>query len=102
MNRGFVPEADSAPASRPGNVEPQVVTGLLRLSEPGGSWLQRNDAAADHWYSRDVQAIAAKVKLPAKPVAPYFIDALASPDAPAWPRGGLTVLSFNNLVYALT
>jgi surfeit locus 1 family protein len=104
VNRGFVPEAGSAPTSRPGHVEPQVVTGLLRLSEPDGSWLQRNDAAADQWYSRDVQAIAAKVKLSSKPVAPYFIDTVASPDAPAWPRGGLTVLNFNNhhLVYAIT
>ena len=55
-------------------------------------------------------AIAASAKLVATPVspgatpvAPYFIDAAAAAPA-AWPRGGLTVLQFNNhhIVYALT
>lgn len=107
VNRGFVPEADSAQLARLGNAEVQVISGLLRLSEPGGSLLQRNDAAAGRWYSRDVAAMAASVKLDSAStaaVAPYFIDAAASADAQAWPRGGLTVLSFNNhhLVYAIT
>ncbi len=111
VNRGFVAADDRAQASRPVSVEPQVISGLLRLSEPGGSFLQHNDAAAGRWYSRDVQAIAASVKLDgasasvaAAPVAPYFIDAAASPDSAAWPRAGLTVLSFNNhhAVYAIT
>ena len=111
VNRGFLSDADSALASRPDSIEPQIISGLLRLSEPGGSFLQRNDAAAGRWYSRDVQAMAASMKLGAMPalagaplVAPYFIDAVASPDAKAWPRGGLTVLSFYNhhAVYAIT
>lgn len=108
VNRGFVSAAGSAQASGPDSVDPQVISGLLRLSEPGGSFLQHNDAAAGRWYSRDLQAIAASVKLDATSaaasVAPYFIDAAASPDAAAWPRGGLTVLSFNNhhAVYAIT
>ena len=101
VNRGFVPETDGAQLARLGSAEPQVISGLLRLSEPGGSFLQHNDAAAGRWYSRDVPAMAASVKLE---VAPYFIDAAASPNAQAWPRGGLTVLSFNNhhAVYAIT
>ena len=103
VNRGFVPDAHSAQASHPDSADLEVISGLLRLSEPGGSFLQHNDVAAGRWYSRDVQAIAANVKLD---VAPYFIDASASapPDAEAWPRGGLTVLSFNNhhMVYAIT
>lgn len=111
VNRGFVSAAENAQASRPDSVDPQVIIGLLRLSEPGGSFLQHNDAAAGRWYSRDVQAIALSVKLgatsasaAAASVAPYFIDAAASPDAATWPRGGLTVLSFNNhhAVYAIT
>jgi surfeit locus 1 family protein len=104
VNRGFVPEADGAQLARLGIAEPQAISGLLRLSEPGGSFLQHNDAAAGRWYSRDVPAMAASVKLSAASVAPYFIDASASPDTQAWPRGGLTVLSFNNhhLVYAVT
>ncbi len=101
VNRGFVPTAIDAQATQPDSVEPTVISGLLRLSEPGGSFLQQNDAVAGRWYSRDVQAMAASVKLDA---APYFIDTAASPDADAWPRGGLTVISFNNhhLVYAIT
>jgi len=111
VNRGFVPDADSSQASHPASTEPQTISGLLRLSEPGGSLLQHNDAAAGRWYSRDVQAMATSMKLGAMPalaaaplVAPYFIDAAASPDAKAWPRGGLTVLSFYNhhAVYAIT
>jgi surfeit locus 1 family protein len=111
VNRGFVPAADSLQASPPDGVDPQVISGLLRLSEPGGSFIQHNDAAAGRWYSRDVQAIAANVKLDATSasvaaasVAPYFIDAAASSNAAVWPRAGLTVLSFNNhhAVYAIT
>ena len=111
VNRGFVSAAYSAPASRVGNTGQQSVSGLLRLSEPGGSFLQQNDVAAGRWYSRDVQAIAESVALDARPgatvsvaTAPYFIDAVASQDTQEWPRGGLTVLSFNNnhAIYAAT
>lgn len=113
LNRGFVSEAYRSPASRVGSAGQQNenVIGLLRLTEPGGSFLQRNDLAAGRWYSRDVQAIATSVALDTRPgagasvtAAPYFIDAAASQDAQAWPRGGLTVLSFynNHLIYALT
>ena len=111
VNRGFVSAAYSAPASRIGAVGQQNVSGLLRLSEPGGTFLQHNDVAAGRWYSRDVAAIAASVELGgrpdaggATPIAPYFIDAAATQDTKAWPRGGLTVVSFynNHLIYALT
>ena len=37
-------------------------------------------------------------------MAPYFIDADATPDTGGWPRGGLTVVHFPNshLMYAFT
>lgn len=97
VNRGFAP-ADATPAPPTG---PVVVTGLLRLSEPGGAFLRHNDAGAERWYSRDVQAIAAARGL--TDVAPYFVDADAA-SGPQWPRGGLTVTHFSNnhLSYALT
>lgn len=78
------------------------ITGLLRLTEPGGAFLRSNDPAADRWYSRDVAAIAAARKL--GNTAPYFIDADAAPAPGAIPIGGLTVIAFpnNHLVYALT
>ena len=111
VNRGFVSAAYSAPASRVSSTDLQSINGLLRLSEPGGSFLQHNDVAAGRWYSRDVQAIANSVALDARPgasalvaVAPYFIDAAASQAVQEWPRGGLTVLSFynNHAIYAVT
>lgn len=101
VNRGFVPaeRRDRAPRAPIG---PTTVTGLLRLSEPGGGFLRANDPAAGRWYSRDVAAIAHAQRI--GPVAPYFIDAEAGPDPAAYPVGGLTVVRFpdNHLVYALT
>lgn len=111
VNRGFVPRdwaGDTVPA-RTG------VTGLLRLSEPGGGFLRRNDATAGRWYSRDVAAIAAARGL--RNVAPYFVDeeaGITANSAPAAgatlgasapsPKAGLTVVRFRNqhLAYALT
>ncbi|MGZ5181308.1 MAG: SURF1 family protein [Ramlibacter sp.] len=101
VNRGFIPPElrDQVPA---GDATQEVV-GLLRLSEPGGSLLQRNDPAQGRWYSRDVADIAAARHLQG-PVAPYFIDAQAASPATGWPRAGLTVVRFSNnhLGYALT
>ena len=108
INLGFISleQARSALPQQP--VAPFEVTGLLRIGEPGGGFLRKNDPASDRWYSRDVAAIAAARKLP--DAAPYFIDAdaasaarLASSGAVA-PVGGLTVVAFHNshLVYALT
>lgn len=114
VNRGFVPtnqrSAVEAQQALPPNPAEQVrIAGLLRISEPGGGFLRHNDATANRWYSRDVQAIAIARGLTG--VAPYFIDADAQPTQqaasaakPQWPAGGMTVLVFHNnhLVYALT
>lgn len=103
VNRGFVPPGRKARATRQaGLIEgATTVTGLLRISEPGGGFLRENDPAGDRWYSRDVAAIVAKRGL--ADAAPFFVDADAIA-GDAWPRGGLTVVSFRNshLVYALT
>jgi surfeit locus 1 family protein len=109
INRGYIPERANIASVGPDEVV--TVTGLLRISEPGGGFLRHNDPVGDRWYSRDVQAIAEMHKL--SNVAPYFIDAdaskysVANPAAEATsaqPVGGLTVISFHNnhLVYALT
>ena len=101
VNRGYV-DPGWRPAPGPGSdPAPVSITGLLRISEPGGAFLHHNDAAAGRWYSRDVMAIASARGL--ADVAPYFVDADAgSPGAE--PVGGLTVVRFSNnhLVYALT
>lgn len=101
VNRGFVPPEARTRFSRPAD---QVrVTGLMRLSEPGGGFLRANDPAANRWYSRDVTAIGRARQLRA-PVANYFIDAERSGPPASLPVGGLTVLRFPNshLSYALT
>ncbi len=104
INRGYVPADRRDPATRAaGRPSGQVtVTGLLRMTEPGGGFLRSNDPAADRWYSRDVAAIAARRGL--EQAAPYFVDADATGNPGGWPVGGLTVIAFNNnhLVYAVT
>ncbi len=112
VNRGFVPPEwrDRARRRADEPAGPQTVTGLLRWTEPGGRLWQRNDPAAQRWYSRDVAAIAGARGLaaaaPGLPVAPYYVDAAAGDAAAAgaWPRPGLTMVRFSNnhRVYAAT
>nr|WP_275956527.1 SURF1 family protein [Sphingomonas sp. dw_22] len=98
VNRGFI--ATRTPPPPP--AAPVTVTGLLRISEPGGGFLRLNDPASGRWYSRDVAAIARAQRL--GEVAPYFVDADAASGPPGGPIGGLTVIAFpnNHLIYALT
>jgi len=111
VNRGFVPPEARERAARSGT-EPTgatTVTGLLRITEPNGGFLRKNDPAGNRWYSRDVQAIAAARGL-GNDVAPYFVDADAGTTpgvvgtARTWPAGGLTAIAFHNshLIYAIT
>jgi surfeit locus 1 family protein len=110
VNRGFIAPSgkDAAPQSAPADGNRRVgVTGLLRMSEPGGGFLRKNNPSLDYWYSRDVQAMAEARGL--TQVAPFFIDADAGTPGTAqgqsgYPVGGLTVLHFHNnhLVYAIT
>ncbi len=98
VNRGYVsPEQRSAYARPTG---PVTVTGYLRITEPGGGFLRKNDPATDNWYSRDVAAIAGARGLGR--TAPYFID--ADKVGGGAPIGGQTVIAFpnNHLVYMLT
>lgn len=105
VNRGFVPmgsRSDAVRAALPAG--PVSVTGLLRLSEPGGALLRANQPAQGHWYSRDIAMIAARHAIRAEPR--FFVDAQAeSPrSAAGGPVPGLTVIAFpnNHLGYALT
>lgn len=104
INRGFVPPDRRDPTSRlEGQIDGEIsISGLLRLSEPGGAFLRSNDPAAGAWYSRDVEAIGTSRQITA--LAPYFIDADASANPGGLPVGGMTVIQFRNshLVYAAT
>jgi surfeit locus 1 family protein len=120
VNRGFIPSELGAPtryAPRRASADAcahagarTTVTGLLRISEPGGTFTRTNDPAGNRWYSRNVAQIAAARRLAdAAPsgVAPYFVDAASGqnpPDSPDQPTGGLTVVNFHNshLIYAIT
>jgi len=107
INQGFVPTPQAARAA----TAAFQGTGLLRISEPGGSLLRKNEAQAGHWYSRDIAAITAHCGLPPERTAPYFVDmdasaaaASAAGAAPQYPVPGLTVIQFHNshAVYAIT
>lgn len=102
INRGFVPPELRNPQTRgKPPAGPVTITGLARLSEPGGAFLRDNDPQADRWYSRDIDAMASALGLDG--VASVFVDAGVGP-SDTYPVGGLTVVQFRDthLVYALT
>lgn len=106
VNRGFVDTALRDPATRPdGQVQgPVSVVGLVRVPEVSGFALRPNVPAENRWYTRSVQELSEGRGLVQQPVAPYFVDADATPNPGGWPRGGMTRLQFSNnhLGYALT
>ncbi|NPD16031.1 SURF1 family protein [Xinfangfangia sp. D13-10-4-6] len=103
INRGFLPETmkDAVPPVPEGQ---QNLSGLLRLSQPGGAFLRSNDPGAGRWFSRDVKAIGAVL---GTPLAPWFLD-LGQPGEVVpegvYPVPGLTVVRLRNshLGYAIT
>jgi len=104
INRGFVPPERRAPTQHAAPSGPVELTGLLRLTEPGGGPLRHNEPEQGRWYSRDVAGLSAQLGLTG-PIAPYFVDESADPaQSQRWPRPGLTVLRFanNHAVYAIT
>ncbi len=110
VNRGYIP-ADFPGTPKYAQVKSPTgkvrLTGLLRLSEPGGGFLRSNRPTVGQWYSRDVSAITSTRGLPADHVAPYFVDADAAPRTSVnarWPQAGLTVIHFpnNHLGYLIT
>jgi surfeit locus 1 family protein len=104
VNRGFVPTELRDPAARAsGQVAGQVaVTGLVRAPEARGWFLPPNDPGRNEWFVRDLADMARAHRL--ERVAPFYVDADASPNPGGWPRGGQTQLTLKNdhLGYALT
>lgn len=104
VNRGFVPGGSREASTRSeGQIAGEAsVTGLLRLSEASSWILRKNDPAQDRWYRRDPGEIGEARGL--SNVAPFFIDADATPNPGGWPLGGMTRVQFSNshLVYAIT
>jgi len=104
VNRGFVPTDLRDPARRPDSLPSGevTITGLVRAPEARNTFTPDDDPARNQWFARDPQAIAAAHKL--ERVAPFLIDADASPNPGGWPRGGQTQLTLpnNHLQYAFT
>ena len=106
VNRGFVPttlaERDKRRAGEPvGRVH---VAGLLRLplNEKPGWFVPDNTPGRGEWFWVDLPAIGAAAAQ--SDVAPFYIDADATPNPGGWPRGraSLPALPNNHLQYAIT
>lgn len=104
VNRGFVPSDKRDPSTRlegelPARVE---IVGLMRAPETGGLFLRTNDPQNNRWYSRNIVQIADAKSLGT--VAPFYVDADATPNPGGLPIGGKTMLVFpnNHLSYAIT
>ena len=106
VNRGFIPsELKDRTKRAAGDIEgPVRIEGLLRLP-PGGrpNWfLPDNRPDLNYWFWVDLSAMAAADGLDR--VAPFYIDADATPNPGGWPKGGVTRLELRNehLQYAIT
>jgi surfeit locus 1 family protein len=106
VNRGYIPAELKDPAKRAaGRISGTVrLQGLLRLP-PGGRpvwFLPDNRPDLNYWFWVDLPAMSAANHIDR--VAPFYIDADATPNPGGWPKGGVTrlVLPNNHLQYAIT
>lgn len=106
VNRGFVPDAQRLPASRPGTTPegPETVTGILRKPETPGMFQSRGTPEKGEWFAREPSRFAAAAGLDASKLAPFSIDADAKLNPGNFPQGGETLVVFpnNHLQYLIT
>ncbi|MBV9815185.1 MAG: SURF1 family protein [Alphaproteobacteria bacterium] len=106
VDRGYIPAELRDPARRAaGQITGTVrLEGLLRLPPAGKpNWfLPANRPDLNYWFWVDLPAMSVADKLDR--VAPFYIDADATPNPGGWPKGGVTRLSLpnNHLQYAIT
>jgi surfeit locus 1 family protein len=106
VNRGFIPAELKDPAKRSASQIPDTfrVAGLLRLppTQKPAWFLPDNRPDLNYWFWIDLPAMAAADEL--DHVAPFYIDADATPNPGGWPKGGITRLELRNdhLQYAIT
>jgi surfeit locus 1 family protein len=106
VNRGYIPaELRDAAKRAAGQIAGTArVEGLLRLPPSGRpNWfLPDNRPDLNYWFWVDLPAMGAADKLDR--VAPFYIDADATPNPGGWPKGGVTrvTLPNNHLQYAIT
>jgi surfeit locus 1 family protein len=104
VNRGFVPEGRQDARTRPDG-EPEGVVdivGVMRWSEPRGTFTPNDEPAKSLWFVRDPAAMARAKNW--GNVAPFYIDQEAPLPPGGLPRvGPLKVnLPNNHLQYAIT
>ena len=105
VNRGYIPAALKNPEKRGAGqlAGPVRVTGLLRLPKGRPGWLvPDNRPDLNYWFWVDLPAMEAATGL--SNVAPFYIDADATPNPGGWPKGGVTPIDLPNdhLQYAIT
>ncbi|MHA6298404.1 SURF1 family protein [Devosia sp. CAU 1758] len=107
VNRGFVPQEMQEQAALgdlhgddPGSV---TITGLFRPGEKSGFMIPEANMSDRIEWVRDPERLAAMVDPALAPIAPFFVDLLATGEGDL-PQGGETVVSFtnNHFGYALT
>ena len=104
VNRGFVPQARKAEATRAagqiaGTVE---LTGVMRWPDARTWFSPADDPAHNLWFSRDPQAIAAAKGIGV--VAPFYVEQESPAPPGGLPQPGKLVVELRNphLGYALT
>ncbi|MBN9059734.1 MAG: SURF1 family protein [Rhizobiales bacterium] len=106
VNRGFVPVEKEIASTRPEGLTTGrvTVTGLMRRPETPGRFQASAKPTSQQWFARQPDKFAARSGLPVESVAPYTIDADATPNPGGLPQGGETTVTFSNnhLQYVVT
>jgi len=103
IDRGFVPQSLKAPEARAGSEPEGLVTvqGIVRSGTPAHGFIPKGEHQGAVWYSRDLEGLGTAMGLE---LAPFLIEAGASPNPGGWPLGGQTRIELRNahLGYAIT
>lgn len=107
VDRGFVPTALEAPASRAAGEPTGIVRvgGLLRVapSSKPGWFIPDNRPQTGEWFWIDLPTIVATLGVSG--ARPYYVQADATPNPGGWPKGGGSdplALPNDHLQYAIT
>jgi len=104
VDRGFVPREKVDAATRTaGQIEgPTSLVAVARAPQPRGIFSAADDVAGNMWFTRDPATMATALGL--ANVAPFYVEADATPNVGGLPIGGRTQVNIRNVhfEYALT